>query len=225
MAESKNLEQNVEHQEPKRNPHLYDYMFKIIIVGESAVGKSNMLLRYTKKAFQQRLEMTVGVEFDIKFVNRNEKIFKLQIWDTAGQEVFRSITQSYYKHAVGCILMYDITCRESFNNMDRWFDDIKKRCDISTIIVLVGNKTDLENRREVSFDEGKELAEKYNVEFFETSVLKSQQINDCFNHIIDTAYKNIASDPEFNEVTNDANVIDINKNDVSKSYWSGWYRC
>jgi small GTP-binding protein len=163
----------------------YDFLLKIVLVGDSAVGKSGMLIQYTRQEFYPNYHLTIGVEFETKMVTKNGKIYKLQIWDTAGQEAFRSITQSYYRGAAGCILMYDVSNRDTFDSIQRWHDDVKMRCESEVIMILVGNKIDLDKRREVSIEEGQQLAEKLGVKFFETSVMQPININECFLHIID----------------------------------------
>lgn len=124
---------------------IYDYVLKFIIVGDSTVGKSNIMSKYTDKRFQTNHDMTIGVEFATKIISVGNTNYKLQIWDTAGQETFKAITRSYYRGTIGCLLVYDITRRESFEAVSMWLSELRNFCDPNTVIALVGNKIDLEN--------------------------------------------------------------------------------
>ena len=140
----------------------FDYLFKYIIIGDAAVGKSNLLLRYTHGQFKPEYQLTIGVEFGAKNITISNKTYRIQIWDTAGQENFRSITRAYYKNSACALVVYDITNRESFDNVSTWIEDCRNQSPQTIFMVLVGNKTDLEleNKRAVSFEEGQELAKK-----------------------------------------------------------------
>lgn len=170
---------------------IYHYILKFIIIGDSSVGKSNILLRFTDNRFHSSHDTTIGVEFATKIISRQNTIYKLQIWDTAGQETFRSITRSYYRGTIGCLMVYDITNRESFESLEYWISDLQKYCDQNMVIVLIGNKTDLEDKRKVSFDEGKEFADKHKISFFETSAKTGDKISDCFVDAVDRINKKI----------------------------------
>jgi small GTP-binding protein len=144
----------------------YDMIYKVVLIGDSGVGKSNLLSRYTKNEFTQNTKTTVGVEFGTKkFVIDNSKI-KAQIWDTAGQERYKSITSCYYKGAKGAIVVYDITKKESFVNVDKWLQEFKKNADSDACYILVGNKCDLINDRAVTTEEAISKAETYSKIFF-----------------------------------------------------------
>ena len=135
----------------------YHYLLKYIIIGDPSVGKSNLLLKYAHNKFTNEYQATIGVEFGAKNLTINGKIFRIQIWDTAGQENFRSITRAYYKNSVCAIVAYDITNRTSFENVQEWIDEVKSQTPKEILLVLVGNKIDLESERIVSFDEGKKI--------------------------------------------------------------------
>lgn len=120
-------------------------MLKFIIVGNSTVGKSNIMSRYTDRRFHANHDMTIGVEFATKILSVGNTTYKMQIWDTAGQEVFKAITRAYYRGTVGCLLVYDITRRESFEAISMWLSELRQFCDPNIVIALVGNKIDLEN--------------------------------------------------------------------------------
>jgi len=171
----------------------YICILKFIIIGDSSIGKSNILLRFTDNRFQSSHDSTIGVEFATKIISRQNTVYKLQIWDTAGQETFRSITRSYYRGTIGCLMVYDITNRESFESLEYWMSDFRKYCDPNTVIVLIGNKADLIDKRQVSYDEGKEFAEKHGFSFFETSAKTGINIADCFNNVVDKINNKIKS--------------------------------
>ncbi len=137
-----------------------DLSLKLIIVGDSSVGKTNILTRYTKNLFNTDSKATIGVEFGSKIININDHKIKLQIWDTAGQERYKAVTVAYYKGSKGAFIVYDVTNKSTFDNLDNWINDIKKNGDKETCIILIGNKTDLENR-EVTYEQGKKFAELY----------------------------------------------------------------
>jgi small GTP-binding protein len=163
------------------NPSInFNYLFKYIIIGDAAVGKSNLLLRYAHGQFKDEYQLTIGVEFGAKNISINDKIYRIQIWDTAGQENFRSITRAYYKDSVCALVVYDITNRDSFNNISNWVEDCKNQSPKTIFMVLVGNKSDLNDKRVISVDEGRELAEKYNMIFFETSAKTGENVDLIF---------------------------------------------
>ena len=168
-----------------------DYILKYIIIGDASVGKSNLLLRYVYGEFKQDYQVTLGVEFAKKNVEIGNKIYRIQIWDTAGQESFKSITRTYYKSSACALIVYDISCRESFNNVTTWIDDCKAQTSKNLFMILIGNKSDLEDKREVSNDEGRELAEKYGLDFFETSAKTGANVNEMFFFTAESIAKKI----------------------------------
>ena len=145
----------------------YDLMFKILLLGDSGVGKSSLLLRYTKNEFISDLRSTIGVEFALKYLTIDNFQLKVQIWDTAGMERYRSITNAYYKGAKGVIVVYDICRKKSFENVDKWIDDFKSKADDDAVIILIGNKSDLDEKREVSKEEAESKAQKNKFGFME----------------------------------------------------------
>jgi len=147
----------------------YAYLFKYIIIGDTGVGKSCLLLQFTDKRFQPVHDLTIGVEFGARMINIDNRQVKLQIWDTAGQESFRSITRSYYRGAAGALLVYDITRRETFNHLTRWLEEARQNANQSMCIMLIGNKSDLDHRRQVSKEEGEKFARDNGLIFLETS--------------------------------------------------------
>ena len=158
----------------------YDYLLKYIIIGDAAVGKSNLLLRFAQNDFKTEYQLTIGVEFGAKNIDINNKKFRLQIWDTAGQENYRSITRAYYKNSVCALLVYDISNRDSFEHISNWIEDCKAQSPKTVFMVLVGNKSDLSNNRRVTFDEGKEMARNNDMLFFETSAKTGDNVDKIF---------------------------------------------
>ena len=179
----------------------YDYLLKYIIIGDAAVGKSNLLLRFAQDDFKAEYQLTIGVEFGAKNLDINNKRFRLQIWDTAGQENYRSITRAYYKNSVCAILVYDISNRESFEHISNWVEDCTAQSPKTVFMVLVGNKSDLSEYRQVTFEEGKEMAKKNNMIFFETSAKTGENVEKIFvdsakeiNNKINEGYYDLESD-------------------------------
>ena len=162
--------------------HKYDYLFKILIIGESGVGKTCLLLRFTEDSFTTTFQTTIGIDFKIKIINLENKLIKLQIWDTAGQERFRTITKTYYKGAHGIILTYDVTDQDSFKNIRNWIKQIEANAQGNVKRVLVGNKCDKPDRV-VTEEEGKKLADDYSMSFFETSAKTNKNVTEVFYHL------------------------------------------
>ena len=161
-------------------PVNFHFLLKYIIIGDSAVGKSNILLRYIHDRFNEEFHSTIGVEFGAKNLQIDDKIYRIQIWDTAGQETFRSITRAYYKNSVCACVVYDISNRVTFDNIKSWVEDCKKLSPKTVLMILVGNKIDLEEKREVTYDEGSIFAQKNGMIFFECSAKTGKNIEQIF---------------------------------------------
>uniref|UniRef100_A0ACD5TJX9 Uncharacterized protein n=2 Tax=Avena sativa TaxID=4498 RepID=A0ACD5TJX9_AVESA len=171
-----------------RVDHEYSYLFKMVLIGDSGVGKSNILSRFTRNHFSLDSKSTIGVEFATKSLQMEGKTIKAQIWDTAGQERYRAITSAYYRGAVGALLVYDITKLQSFENVNRWLRELRDHADSSIVIMMVGNKSDLLHLRAVSEDQGKALAEKEGLFFLETSAMEAVNVEEAFQTIITEVY-------------------------------------
>ena len=171
----------------------YAYLFKYIIIGDTGVGKSCLLLQFTDKRFEPVHDLTIGVEFGARMINLDNRQIKLQIWDTAGQESFRSITRSYYRGAAGALLVYDITRRETFNHLTRWLDEARQNANPSMVIMLIGNKSDLDHRRQVTREEGEKFARDHGLIFLETSAKTSSNVEEAFHNTAQKIYDNIQS--------------------------------
>jgi len=158
----------------------YDYLIKLLLIGDSGVGKSCLLLRFSDDAFNTSFITTIGIDFKIRTVEIDGKRCKLQIWDTAGQERFRTITTAYYRGAMGILLVYDITDEQSFANIRNWMRQIQQHASDSVNKVLLGNKCDMVEKRKVETSRGNSLAEEYGVKFFETSAKSNIQVEQAF---------------------------------------------
>ncbi|KAJ1548844.1 GTP-binding protein of the rab [Cladochytrium tenue] len=161
------------------NPE-YDYLFKLLLIGDSGVGKSCLLLRFADDTYTESYISTIGVDFKIRTIELEGKTVKLQIWDTAGQERFRTITSSYYRGAHGIIVVYDVTDQETFNNVKQWLQEIDRYAVEGVNKLLVGNKSDLTSKKVVEFSVAKEFADQLQVPFLETSAKNSSNVEQAF---------------------------------------------
>jgi Ras-related protein Rab-11A len=169
-----------------------DYKIKIIVVGDSGVGKTNLINRFASDKFDTNSKATIGVEFVYKTLKINKEVIKVEVWDTAGQERYRAITSSYYKGAKGAIIVYDITNEDSFNNVESWMNEVTKKGKTDMQFLLVGNKKDLINDRKVTEQKGIDKAKELNMNLFEASALEKTNVNEAFINLIKIVYKDIA---------------------------------
>jgi len=169
------------------------YSVKFIIVGDSSVGKSNILLRFSRNVFDPGHQATLGIEFANKHLIYNNTDYLIQIWDTAGQENFRSVTRAYYKASAVAMVVYDITKEETFEHIQAWLKDCKELAPRTVLLVLVGNKSDLEDQRVISKERGENLAKENNMMFFETSALNGNGIEEAFKKSIEVVDQKIRS--------------------------------
>ena len=180
----------------------FNYLLKYVIVGDASVGKSNLLLRYTHGQFREEYQLTIGVEFGSNNITIDDNIYRVQIWDTAGQENFKSITRSYYKNSACALIVYDITSRISFESITNWIDDCKNSSPKTVVMVLVGNKSDLDKNREVNEEEGRDFAEKNGMLFFETSAKTGKNVEEVFKESATLIAKKIKEN--YYDLDNDA---------------------
>ena len=178
------------NQKPSQLTEEYDLMFKILLLGDSGVGKSSLLLRYTKHEFNVDMRSTIGVEFALKYLKIDNFQLKVQIWDTAGMERYRSITSAYYKGAKGVIIVYDICREKSFEDVDKWIEDFKSKADEDAVILLIGNKNDLDDKREVNKEEAELKAQKNKFAFMETSAKDNNNVDKAFETLFKEIVKN-----------------------------------
>ncbi|XP_022856720.1 ras-related protein RABA4d-like [Olea europaea var. sylvestris] len=166
-----------------------DYVFKIVLIGDSAVGKSQLLARFARNEFNLESKATIGVEFQTKTLAIDNKTVKAQIWDTAGQERYRAVTSAYYRGAVGAMLVYDMTKRQSFDHMARWLEELRGHADKNIVVMLIGNKCDLGTLRAVPTEDAQEFAERENLYFMETSALEKTNVESAFMTILTEIYQ------------------------------------
>ena len=182
-----------------------DYKFKVVVIGDSGVGKTNLIKRFITNTFSDNSKATVGVEFITKSYKINNQIFKIELWDTAGQERYKSITAVYYKGAKGALVVYDTTSKMSFNNIDKWLAEIKDKTSNDLKLMIIGNKIDLKEFREVSNEQATEKAKTLGIPIMETSALDATNVKEAFNDLIREMYKDLRS-----KIKNSGG--DINKN-------------
>mmetsp|Transcript_9921 Transcript_9921/g.17024 ORF Transcript_9921/g.17024 Transcript_9921/m.17024 type:complete len:216 (-) Transcript_9921:364-1011(-) len=167
----------------------YDYLFKVVLIGDTGVGKSNLLSRFTRNEFSLESKSTIGVEFATRSIQVDGKTIKAQIWDTAGQERYRAITSAYYRGAVGALLVYDITKPMTYENVERWLKELRDHADANIVIMLVGNKSDLRHLRTVKTEDASDFCEKETLSFIETSALEGANVESAFQQILTEIYQ------------------------------------
>lgn len=192
----------------------YDFLFKVVLVGDSGVGKSNLISRFTRGEFNLESKSTIGVEFATRSISVEGKTIKAQIWDMAGQERYRAITSAYYRGAVGALLVYDITRPVTFENIERWLRELRDHGDPSITIALVGNKSDLAKLRKVPFEDGQAFAEKESFFFVETSAADATNVEDGFQKILTDIYVAMVKKNEAAE-SDEAGAKKVNLTDKS----------
>lgn len=184
-----------------------DYTFKLILIGDSSVGKTNLLERYCDNTFNNYFYSTIGVDFKIKMLEYKNLTIKLQIWDTAGQERFRTLTVAFYRGSHGILIVFDITDKSSFNNIKRWLTEINMHINNHTKIVIVGTKCDLKDLRQVSHDEAQECADNLGFQYIETSSKENINVETLFTTLI----QDILISKDVINLTTNTNATNINK--------------
>lgn len=182
-----------------------DYVFKVVLIGDSAVGKSQLLARFARNEFSLDSKATIGVEFQTRTLTIDNKIIKAQIWDTAGQERYRAVTSAYYRGAVGAMLVYDMTKRQSFDHVARWLEELRGHADKNIIVMLIGNKSDLSTLRVVPTEDAEEFSQSESLFFMETSALESTNVETAFQTILTEIYR----------LTSKKNLVANNENESS----------
>ena len=172
----------------------YDMMIKVILIGDSGVGKTNIMSKFLKNQFMENSKATVGVEFGSKLFNHEGHKIKAQIWDTAGQEKYKAITGAYYKGSKGAFVVYDITRKETFASVERWVNDLKSTSDPKLTIILIGNKNDMEDQRQVTKEQGEEKAKSFGCAFLETSALSGDNLDKAFTLMVKEIFEKFNSE-------------------------------
>ena len=196
----------------------YDYIFKLILIGSSGVGKSSILKRYIQKIFEEEYTCTIGVDFFMKSLNISNKSIKLQLWDTAGTEKFKSITTGYYRGANAAFVVFDLTYKSSFESVSEWIQNYYKYSnpDSEKYVILIGNKSDLKEKREISGEEIYDFAKNNKIKYFETSAKNGENIDECFYFIAEKLMKDLEEKGIFSNVENVGTINNgiINKNKI-----------
>ncbi|KAH8509983.1 hypothetical protein Peur_014688 [Populus x canadensis] len=192
----------------RRADEEYDYLFKVVLIGDSGVGKSNLLSRFTRNEFCLESKSTIGVEFATRTLQVEGRTVKAQIWDTAGQERYRAITSAYYRGALGALLVYDVTKPTTFENVSRWLKELRDHADSNIVIMLIGNKTDLKHLRAVATEDAQSYAEKEGLAFIETSALEATNVEKAFQTILSEIYRIISKKSLSSEESAPASIKD-----------------
>ena len=192
-----------------------DYKFKIVIVGDSGVGKTNLAKRFIQNTFSSNTLATVGVEFFSNTYYVNDKLIKIEMWDTAGQERYKSITSAYYKGAMGALLVYDVTNQATFNNIERWYNEIRDFSSKDIQIIMIGNKTDLKDNIVISTEMSQNKSADLEIPVVETSALNASNVKEAFHLLIKEIYIDMMRKKDLNkdnsEINNNAyNIIGTN---------------
>ena len=212
--------ENIQIEEVSSGDVREDYKLKVVIVGDSGVGKSNLIKRFTVNEFLPNSIATVGVEFLSKSYKINDKIFKIEMWDTAGQERYKSITSAYYKGAKGALLVYDVTSAQSFENIDKWYNEIKEKTNKDIKLILIGNKIDLKESKVVDTDNALVKAKTWGIPLMETSAKSAQNVKEAFHDLLKEMYlemnKNLQNAENKNLENNNGLQLDTNEKKEKK---------
>ncbi len=198
----------------------YEMMFKVVLVGDSFVGKTNIMSKYLKNEFHDDSKATVGVEFGSKQFIIEGHTIKAQIWDTAGQERYKAITSAYYKGAKGAFIVYDITRKNSFESVEKWVSDVTAVADKKITVVLIGNKCDLEDQRQVTKEQGEEKSSKLEIAFLETSAFSGENLEKAFEMMMNEIYKKCHEEMLAEgdvDIIDDGQDINLNKNNANNN--------
>jgi len=197
---------------PSSKPPAYDYLIKLLLIGDSGVGKSCLLLRFSEDSFIPSFITTIGIDFKIRTIELEGKRIKLQIWDTAGQERFRTITTAYYRGAMGILLVYDVTDEKSFSNIRNWIRNIEQHATESVNKMLLGNKCDMTDKKVIDFERGKALADEYGIRFLETSAKNNIGVDEAFISLAKEIKKRLIDNAEPSGPPKTGGTVDVKSN-------------
>ena len=199
------------------NEEYFDEKIKLMIIGETRTGKTSLISRYCKDEFKSESYIsTIGIDFQIKNIELNSKKIRLQIWDTAGQERFRNIAKNYFRSSDGFIIVYDISSSESFERLDYWIEEIKSNSDEFTKMILVGNKCDIQDQRQVNKAEGEEYAKKKSIKFFEVSAKEGTNVNEVFECLVKDILKSYSPNEKYKKRASRMLTVPIKKGKKKK---------
>ncbi|CAF1165068.1 unnamed protein product [Rotaria sordida] len=201
----------------------YDYLFKLLLIGDSGVGKTCVLLRFCDSAFSTTFISTIGIDFKIRTIELDGRKIKLQIWDTAGQERFKTITTAYYRGAMCIMLVYDITSEKSFDNIKNWIRNIQEHASAEVERMLIGNKCDMLDKRQVTREKGENLANEYGIKFMETSAKGNINVDEAFFSLAKDIKAKIDKRAAIDPLGKPAVIkpkLDPHNKKVSTSFWS-----
>jgi len=198
----------------------YDFLFKVVLIGDSGVGKSNLLSRFTKNEFSVESKSTIGVEFATRTIKVEGKVVKAQVWDTAGQEKYRAITSAYYRGAVGALLVYDITRTTTFEHVERWYQELLNYSDKNIFVMMVGNKSDLNHLRSISTEQATQFATSNKMSFIETSALDKTNVEIAFTQLLEHILQSFRSVVGTNDDQDpDKDIVDITSGIVGMNFY------
>jgi small GTP-binding protein len=169
----------------------FDFSLKVVVIGESGVGKTCLLIRFVRDTFDEDTQSTLGIEFLSKIIQTETRRIQLQLWDTAGQELFRTVTRGYYRGSAGALVLFDLSNRDSFDNVERWLQDVKSVAKDDVVLILIGNKSDLEEKRQVSKEEATDFAQQHGMHYFEASAKTGANVSEAVNTCVALIEKNL----------------------------------
>ncbi len=210
------MSEEIKIEEPTSPDIKEEYKLKVVVVGDSGVGKTNLIKRFASDTFSYDSKATVGVEFISKSYIINKKVFKIEIWDTAGQERYKAITSAYYKGAKGCLIVYDTTSQLTFNNIDKWMSEIREKALTNIKVMIVGNKIDLKDKRIVPIEEAMKKSQELQAPIMETSAYDATNVKEAFYDLIREMYKEVKKNLDIVEESENNEGIQLETNQEEK---------
>ena len=210
------MNKEIKIEEPSYSDIKEEYKLKVVVVGDSGVGKTNLIKRFTSDTFSYDSKATVGVEFISKSYVINKKVFKIEIWDTAGQERYKAITSAYYKGAKGCLIVYDTTSQTTFNNIDKWMSEIREKALTNIKVMIIGNKIDLKDKKIIPIEEAMKKSQELQAPIMETSAYDSTNVKEAFYDLIREMYKEVKKNLDIVEESENNEGIQLDTNQEEK---------
>ena len=210
------MSEEIKIEEPTSPDIKEEYKLKVVVVGDSGVGKTNLIKRFASDTFSYDSKATVGVEFISKSYIINKKVFKIEIWDTAGQERYKAITSAYYKGAKGCLIVYDTTSQLTFNNIDKWMSEIREKALTNIKVMIVGNKIDLKDKRIIPIEEAMKKSQELQAPIMETSAYDATNVKEAFYDLIREMYKEVKKNLDIVEESENNEGIQLETNQEEK---------